>query len=504
MTFSQKILCLGNETENTDHLVCLLAQANNTVNHGLITDASFVPMDSGYYHTTVVDLPAAKIVELAKYFDQITMLDQPKQSYPHWKSYVHTFRFMYDLEQAGYNVDYLDKQCNKNMVYWHKLLRENKSICMYPFFAVIDNLGSRGICVKSPEYDVGHIDSLEDWVHDTEMNTIRQRMLTGQLNPQTCHACYTLENENQESARQYETLEWAARMDFESIDTFGKVNPMYYEIRPSNKCNMMCRTCDNQHSHLIEKEYKSIGIPLIKYTKQNRTFDEVNFESLEKLYVGGGEPTIMPEFYEFLQKCIYANKTNFELFIGTNGLKFSDKLLNLLDHFSDVCFSVSFDGYKKVNDYIRWGADFDTIHANSKMLIDRGHTVALQTVFTIYNATNIHEIFEFYDREFPNSSCLVNYGVREDDIISPYNHPDRDAVLRSMERCQKTNVYYANGRQCKSQVDAMISQYGASDHHCDIEKLKLFFEYNDKLDRSRGVKLLDYIPELETARSLLS
>jgi hypothetical protein len=44
MTFGQKILCLGNETENTDHLVSLLAEANNTVNHGLITDDSFVPL----------------------------------------------------------------------------------------------------------------------------------------------------------------------------------------------------------------------------------------------------------------------------------------------------------------------------------------------------------------------------------------------------------------------------------------------------------------------------
>ena len=37
----------------------------------------------------------------------------------------------------------------------------------------------------------------------------------------------------------------------------------------------------------------------------------------------------------------------------------------------------------------------------------------------------------------------------------------------------------------------------------DLEKLKAFFEFNDKLDQSRNIKLADYIPELEAARKLI-
>ena len=37
----------------------------------------------------------------------------------------------------------------------------------------------------------------------------------------------------------------------------------------------------------------------------------------------------------------------------------------------------------------------------------------------------------------------------------------------------------------------------------NIDSLKQFFEFNDKLDQSRNIKLADYIPELEQARKLL-
>jgi MoaA/NifB/PqqE/SkfB family radical SAM enzyme len=502
--FTQKILYVGNETEATDLMVSQLAVDNNTVNHGLIIDAAYIPDRPGYYHTTVVDLSAGEIAAMAKYFDLVSMLDQPKESYPHWKSFISTFRLMYDLSQSGFNVDYLDKGCNRDIAYWHQTLRENKSVCFYPFLGFIDNLGSNGICPKNLEFNSTKLAYEKDWANDPHFNSVREKMLKGELNPVECGDCYNRESQGQESARRFETLEWAVRMNFQSInDLATNISPAYYELRPSNKCNVMCRTCDNQHSHLIDKEWKTIGIQGLPYNnKSNTSFDKINFDSVKKIYVGGGEPTVISEFYDFLEECIRVGKTDFELVIGTNGMKFSDKILKLFDHFSDVCFSVSFDGYKKVNDYIRWGTEFDTVLANGRMLLDRGHKVGLQTVFSIYNATNMHEIFEFYDDKFPECSSLVQYGGFKDDIMDPYNHPNPELVIKSMERCTKTKVYYANGRSCKSMIDSMLLQY-SKNYHCDIDKLRQFYEFNDKLDQSRGSRLIDYIPELAQGRSIV-
>jgi len=310
------------------------------------------------------------------------------------------------------------------------------------------------------------------------------------------------EAEGHESARQFETLEWVGLLGIKSIDDFLEIkSPHLYEIRPSNKCNIMCRTCDDARSHLIEREWKADGtIPLMDWRFNNTPFDKIDFTNVKRIYYAGGEPTIMPEFYEFLRKCIESKNTKFELLIGTNGMKFSETLLELLDQFNNVCLAFSYDGYKKVNDYIRWKSDFDTMVNNGRILRAHGHKISLQTVFSMWNATRLHEIFEFYDQEYPESGLLVQPARGQDDVFLPYNHPEPELVLESIERCRKTRIYHMNGRSIKSLIDAMFDIYSSANYTVNLEQLKKFYEFNDKLDNLRGSQLADYIPELAKAR----
>jgi hypothetical protein len=66
----------------------------------------------------------------------------------------------------------------------------------------------------------------------------------------------------------------------------------------------------------------------------------------------------------------------------------------------------------------------------------------------------------------------------------------------------QTSVYHSNGKSCKSGIDSIYNYYSTSPV-CDIEKLRNFFTYNDQLDRVRNTKLVDFIPELELARSYI-
>lgn len=500
MTFNKKILVLGNETANTDDMTSSMAKDSNSINHGLISNPTFLIEEMGYYHSSLGDLSAGDIVHISNRFDSIVMLDQPKETYPHFKSFMATVRLMQDLESLGIDVTYQNKS-TKNIIYWKNLLKENKSFCFHPFMALINNSGSTAICPKN-DLPITKIDQIEDWQTDLHYNEIRNKMLAGELMPERCHDCYSREAEGQESTRQFETLEWAQRMSFNSIEDFTKIkSPLYYEIRPNNLCNILCRTCDSAHSHLIEREWKTIGIPIVEnHSFATIPFDMINFEDVKRIYWGGGEPTVMPEFYEFLQKCIDIGKTDFELEIGTNGMKYSNKLVKLLDNFTNVNFAFSFDGYKKINDYIRWGSEFNTIVKNSHMLINNGHKISLQTVFSMYSISRMHEVFEFYDQEYPGIGALVQVGGGQDDINLPYNHPCPELVIDSMKRCQQTKVYYSNGRSVRSMVDLLIDHYTNPDYKINIELLKKFYENNDKLDKSRNSQLGDYIPELQQAR----
>lgn len=499
-----KILFIGNETIDTDTTVSNLAKEANTKNFGLISDIDQDVSHVGYYHTSVADLSPGDIVHISKKFNVVRLLDQPKNSYPHYKNLVTTLRLMYDLQvDKIVEVDYANNQNAKEFLYWKNLLKTNKSFCYYPFAAVVDNIDSTCICPKS-RVPITKIDDIKDWHTDPHYSNLRNKMLAGELIPDHCHDCYAREAEGQESTRQYETLEWIERISAKTVDDFVNISsPMYYEIRPSNKCNIMCRTCDDGHSHLIEKEWKTHKeIPLQPWYFNNTSWDKIDFTNLKKIYVGGGEPTIITEFYDFLRKSIAHGKTDYELAIGTNGMKFSNTLLELLDHFDKVVFSFSYDGYGKVNDYIRWLSDFDTIVENGRMLQQRGHTIGLQTVFSMYSITRMHEVFEFYDQEYPTSGLLVQVGAGQDDAFMPFNHPRPDLVVESLKRCQQTKTYYTNGRSIKSMIDLLIDHYSDPDYKVDIEALKKFYEFNDKLDRYRNSKLGDYIPELEQARSI--
>lgn len=498
-----KILVITNETYHSDSAVTDLARSQNSTNHGLVSDSTFIPRHNGYYHTTVVDLSSGQIADLAKHFDTVMLLDQDPDSYPHFKSLVTTVRLMCDLELAGINTVYKETKSAKKLLYWRNFLKENKSFCFYPFAALINDKEYARICEKNHK-PVAKINDLVEWKTNEEFNNIRNKMIHGELLHEYCNDCYIREQQGQESMRQFETLEWANRIGATSVDDFINIEkPLYYEIRPSNKCNIMCRTCDDQHSHLIEKEWKQIGIPLVTVNPyQNTQFDLIDFDTVTTVYVGGGDPTVIPEFYDFLRKCIAVGRTDFELNIGTNGLKFSDTLIKLLDHFENVCLSISFDGYKKINDYIRWGSDFDTIVENTRVLQDHGHKIGLQTVFSMYSLTRIHEIFEFYDQEFPGSTCLVNYAGGLGNKIVPNNHPRPDLVVESMKKCQQTKVYYSNGRSIKSMVDLTLNYYSNPNYSVNVDNLKEFYEFNDKLDKARGSRLVDYIPELDAGCKL--
>lgn len=499
-----RILFLGNETQDTDDRVTAFAHGQKMINRGLITDPKFSPAQDGCYHTTVVDLASADIINLATKFDKIVMLDQPQQSFPHFKTFVTLFRLFITMESQGLNVDFRKNANTQVAQYWWNLLRDNKSFCMWPFLAVVDNIGSTTVCGKSLT-PIKKSKDIQDWKSDPEYSEIRQNMIDGIQMSQHCADCYNSESYGTESARQFETFEWALRKGFRNTQDLNQIkDPVLYEIRPSNKCNIMCRMCDNYHSHLIEQEWKQIGIPMTNIGFQNYvSFDNINISSMERIYVAGGEPTIMPEFYDFLRKCVDRGYVNFELNIGTNGMKFSDRLIKLLDNFPDVCLSVSFDGYKKVNDYIRWKSDFDVMWQNSLMMRDRGHKIGLQTVISIYNVTRIHEIFEFYDREFPGSGLLIQPATGQGNALMPWHHPRADLVTESMRRCQQTKIYHANGRSSKSMIDALLAHYSRDDYHPDLNLLGKFFRYNDKLDLSRNSRLGDYIPELENCRSLV-
>jgi MoaA/NifB/PqqE/SkfB family radical SAM enzyme len=502
--FNKKILYLGNNSQETDVQVSLLAQEQGTKNQGLIHTENFDPVEFGLYHTSLVDLPAGSIVSMASKFDCVVMLDQPREQWSHWKLLISTHRLMRELDQLEIITEYKNNKNIQTDDFFTDFLQNNKSFCIYPWIEKTAMDDSMVLCARSRK-KVTTVDSLKDWKTDPSYTKIRETMLRGEKLPDHCHACYNYESKGIESYRQFETKEWVSKLNITKLSDLDKItHPYYYEVRLNNKCNLACRGCQPNFSSRIEEEFIKFNIPDPKPSRNiYSSLDIIEKDTLGpdvRVYLTGGEPTVMVPVYQFMQECIDLGKTNFDFTIGTNAAVISNKFLKLADHFSNMHFSISIDGYGKVNDYWRWGSDWDQVIANTKELQRRGHAISINCVPGIYNVTNLHLLLEFLDKEMPFAGIYlqINYNPMQ----SAFAHPNSKLVVESMERCKQTRFYYTDGKSMKTTIDSLYDYYSA-DPGFNVQALKDFFEYNDKLDCIRNVRLADYIPELEECRKYI-
>jgi glutamate-1-semialdehyde 2,1-aminomutase len=217
--------------------------------------------------------------------------------------------------------------------------------------------------------------------------------------------------------------------------------------------------------------------------------------------VAGGEPTAMPEFYEFLDRCIDQKQTDFEFTINTNGVKFSDRFCKQIKQFSNLQFIFSLEGVGPLNYYIRWPSDWTKIINNMRYIKKNNHIISTNTTVSIYNVIGLYTLLEFFDKEFPGMLVHVQSCISKNDLLSPFDFPDTQMALEKLLPIQNLNCY-KNDRLLKSYIDGIIAHYQTR-QSTDLNKLKLFFEFNDKLDGSRDIRLANYIPELEKARALI-
>ena len=508
----QKILCIGDNSSAeawAHELTKLLAESNGSTLRGQIDDSNYSNIQNGYYHTGIFLLNEKNILKLSKKFDKIIILDQSIEKFSHPHLFTSTWKLINYLETNHIKVEILNKENMAFLDYWHNLLTNNKSFCLYPWVKNVVYGNHYTLCTQS-RIPVTKQDEMKSWKHDKNFVAIRKKMLSGELIKPNCNGCYNQEKLGKNiSIRMHETLEWAAICNLKHINDLEKIeSASYYEIRFSNKCNIKCRTCNGHFSHLIDRESKNITDPVFQSLLDPKEFNSmggdeiIDYKNLKRIYFGGGEPTVMPQFYNFLKTCIKNKNTNFEMRIGTNAAKISNKLFDLFKNFSQLTCSVSMDGTPKIDEYIRWGTNSEQKIKNIKKLKGQGNAVAINFVCSIYNVFALGEILEYFESEFPYAPVHFNTGGYKGDIISPFIFPNSDLVLQSLKKAKKTKIYYDNEQRTKHVIDNLEKHYSAKPV-INQEKLSKFFYYNDTLDRVRGSRLEDYIPELTECRTYL-
>ena len=264
--------------------------------------------------------------------------------------------------------------------------------------------------------------TIEEVFNSSHMRRTRLQMIKGEV-PVSCRKCFAEEEKGITSKRQWETREWATRLDLQKLvkqtkeDGTVPVNVPYFDLRLGNLCQLKCVMCSPHDSSSWIKEWK-LQYPqykneeLVRDQGWNEEFDYTWYkkgsfiesmkgqvENIQELYFAGGEPLLIPEHYKILEFLVeegFAKDVN--LRYNSNGLELPDKLFELWQHFKEVRFNFSIDAYGQRNNYIRYPSQWEDVATNLKRLDEntRDNTVInIACAVQLLNAGYIDELAEW-------------------------------------------------------------------------------------------------------------
>ena len=341
---------------------------------------------------------------------------------------------------------------------------KSKTLCAIPFVSLMVNTDTtvryccmvKGNANKIKDDDGNFLKINEDFVkkawNSKFLRDIRVSMINGEK-IDGCSTCYLQEESGRKSNREHANAEWAWRLGdgvLDEIFEYAAANEgfieddlVYLDLRLGNLCNLKCRMCNPWNSSQIAKEHIELENkdPLYK-TVWSKTFgqfpvsvldDQQWFDSnimwdqvidlipsLKKVYMTGGEPTLIKNNFKFMQACIDQGRTDIVLFFNINCTNVNKNFLNLISKFDQVIINASIDGIGKVNEYIRYPSKWNQVSKNIESLammsnVKLGITPTVQ-VYNIYDLVNILEWTESLQQKY-NNRIFVDFLIN----VHPYH-----------------------------------------------------------------------------------
>jgi organic radical activating enzyme len=374
--------------------------------------------------------------------------------------------------------------------------------------------------------------SIEEAWNSPTMQQVRKDMMEG-TPVSACSHCYKQESIDKKSFRQMMTDEWKNRLGSsfhnyvkEAIDNEWKISlpPVYLDLRLGNLCNLKCRMCNPFNSSQIAKEhfelyeedtgYKSVWADQFgqnpTHLKEESVVFDSNFlwndiigiiPSLKKVYMTGGEPTLIKNNFRFMEECINAGYNDqIELFFNINCTNVTDKFLELISQFKSIKINCSLDGVEKVNDYIRSPSRWEKIDINFRKLAALPNVnLGVSPVIQVYNILDCHNILEYIDRV----SKEYKKDISVDFLIN--DHPsflDVTIVSKDIRKKGITNLkgfsetHLVENEITRNSIHGIINLFEKPLHE-DSERLyHQFVVYTKTLDKRRKEDFATSLPEL--------
>jgi len=272
---------------------------------------------------------------------------------------------------------------------------------MYNFDGTVKN------CIRSAD-QLGNIKNttVEDILTGPK-NVAKQINIINNTPATGCHTCYDLERGKNGLDIISDRVFYIREFKKIPLDTYqsGNFDLQTIDVRWSNLCNLSCVYCGPEFSSKWANELNiKIETP---FEKQVADFKEYIFKhasQLKHVYLAGGEPLLMKENLELLDKL----NPDVNLRINTNLTKVDTGVFDAVCRFKNVHWTVSIETTKQEFEYIRYGSKWNDFLENLNTIKKLNHKISFNMLWFLLNYNTIFKCVDHLkDLGFHNNSFVI-------------------------------------------------------------------------------------------------
>lgn len=377
-------------------------------------------------------------------------------------------------------------------------------------------------------------DSLEKAWNTNEIKEARLKMINGESLP-ACAKCIHQENLGFKSMR----VDGGKQDYFSTTNADGSLDymPHEMELHLGNLCNLKCKMCGQQYSNQIGKELLEIGekdkdfldwvikesgnvniwtnnlsveYRWFKNEKIKKKLFEYISKNITKLTVIGGEPTVIPEFWQLFEYLDNKDRLkNLDITVTTNLTNVNTKLTSWLPKIKSWRIWASVDGLGERTEYIRYPSNFKKVCENLEFYknnLGNNGKIVLSPAIQLLNIDQLDDLLIWW-LNLSDGNLKGKFGVswmaqvlypticNYDILPDGYRNKVADKLESSFQLFKNQDQiqgYYEN--QITNLRNAVMDQEKRKYFQ------KAFIRYNDTQDRYRKCKTWrELLPDLEKA-----
>jgi sulfatase maturation enzyme AslB (radical SAM superfamily) len=367
------------------------------------------------------------------------------------------------------------------------------------------------------------------------MSVERQAILDGQTLPE-CNDCYVMEKYSKVSGRQKQLLKTGITVknfakscasspfaaEFEKSLQQGQTDllPLDWQIDLGNHCNSACVMCAPASSSRLASEFYRIGLidklPVLNWTEDPTRIDLLidllsKTSGLTYLHFVGGETLITPGFKKILRALAkHEFRHNITVGLTTNLTVWDAEINHMLCEFKQIHLGMSIDSMTRVNDYVRYPSDIQSVTAIMNRWIELSRAQNwIPTIRTTPTALTAGELLDIYKFASTNQVGIESCNFLDEPQILrmsvlPLNIRKKISdQIKHWLQDQKIDAEAVLNTRDPNHVQQSILQDAVSyvnyleNSPDETNLLPAMVQYLKKLDQSRGKCVLDYLPEYE-------